>query len=202
MTLYPSLPHPALPNSADLWQAQRFYEDALCWLGRPKDVYRLLSEAVFPPVSSWVRGNPHQRSFNSWQVDQIRTYLYPVVTFPNGEAEVLCCEALLLCGDGNYYNPCDVAICVFVQQPQEHFSQLLHRLRQAEAAICRGPNVTMTAIHVSLAKSGQDYINTKYLVWPHTVHPAAAETLVKQGISLVQLSTEDTSRPFLQESEV
>ncbi|MEM8716519.1 MAG: hypothetical protein AAGE92_12200, partial [Cyanobacteria bacterium P01_G01_bin.4] len=44
-------------QNMELAASQQFYEDALCWLGRPQYVYRLLSEAVLPPVSSWVRGS-------------------------------------------------------------------------------------------------------------------------------------------------
>ncbi|MGK7906499.1 MAG: hypothetical protein AB4040_04630 [Synechococcus sp.] len=185
----------------ELAASQQFYEDAVCWLGRPQNVYRLLSEAVLPPVSSWVRGSSNHHTFNSWRVEQIRTFLYPVMAFEQeNSTEVLCSEAILLCGDGNYYNPCDVAIAVFVQRPHEAFSQLFQRVRQAESTILRGPRAMMTTEHVSLARTGTDYINTKYLVWPYRVRPAAIETLTKQGISHIKLSPAETALPFLQAS--
>lgn len=182
----------------ELEASQQFYEDALCWLGRPQTVYRLLSEAVIPPVSSWVRGSSSSHTFNSWRVEQIRTFLYPVLAFEqDNSTEVLCGEAMLLCGDGNYYNPCDVAIAVFVQRPQETFSQLFYRVRQAESTISRGPRAMMTTEHVSLARSGTDYINTKYLVWPYRIRPAGLDTLTKQGMSHIKLSPAETALPFL-----
>ena len=182
----------------ELAASQQFYEDALCWLGRPQYVYRLLSEAVLPPVSSWVRGSSSSYTVNSWQVEQIRTFLFPVLAFEEtNTTEVLCSEAMLLCGDGNYYNPCDVAIVVFVQRPQEPFSQLFHRIRQAEALVLRGPRAMMTTEHVSLARTGTDYINTKFLIWPYRIRTAAFETLTKQGMSHIKLSPAETALPFL-----
>lgn len=195
---YPPMPISEAIDATELATARQFYENALCWLGRPQEVYRLLSEAVIPPVSSWVRGSTGRHSFNSWQVAQIRTFLYPVVAFEDNLTEVLACEALLLCGDGSYYNPCDIAIAVVVQQPQESFSQLLYRLRQAEAIVLRGPRAMMTTEHVSLAREGKDYINTKYLVWPYSLRPAEIKTIAKQGFSLVELSPSDTALPFFQ----
>ncbi|MDX2273749.1 MAG: hypothetical protein NW237_17610 [Cyanobacteriota bacterium] len=179
-----------------LMESELFYEDALCWLGRPQEVYRLLSEAVFPSVSTWVRGDVDSHSFNHWQPEDLRTFLYPVVMLGDNETAVLSCEAMLLCGIGNYYNPCDVAIVVFVQQPEELFSQLMQRIRRAESTICRGPDVRMLSEQVNLAKKGQDYINTKYVVWPYALSSAAQDTLIKQGLSIIQLSPADTSRPF------
>lgn len=183
----------------ELAASQQFYEDALCWLGRPQYVYRLLSEAVLPTVSSWVRGSSGRHSVNSWQVEQIRTFLYPVLVFEDANTtEVLCSESMLLCGDGNYYNPCDVAIVVFVQRPQEPFSQLFRRIRQAEATILRGPRAMMTTEHVSLARAGTDYINTKFLIWPYRMRSAEIETLTKQGMSHIKLPPAETALPFLQ----
>jgi hypothetical protein len=187
---------PSPPDSSSREAAEQFYENALCWLGRPQEVYRLLSEAVFPSVSTWVRGDVDSHSFNHWQPDELRTFLYPVVALGDVETVVLPSEALLLCGFGNYYNPCDVAIVVFVQRPQELFSQLMQRIRRSEATIIRGPEVWMLSEQVSLAKKGQDYINTKYLVWPFSLSGAAQDTLVKQGLSIIKLSPTDTSLPF------
>lgn len=187
---------PTLPDTAELPSAETFYEYALFWLGRSQHAYRLLSEAVFPPVSSWVRGSVDSRTFNSWQIDEIRTFLYPVAAWGEAETAVLSCESILLCGYGNYYNPCDVAIAVFVQKPNEPFSLLLQRVRKTEAIVSRGPQIMMTTEHVSLAKKGRDYINTKYLIWPYAMPEAATDTLVKQGISLIELSPENALRPF------
>ncbi|MEM8716652.1 MAG: hypothetical protein AAGE92_12910, partial [Cyanobacteria bacterium P01_G01_bin.4] len=123
----------------------------------------------------------------------------PVLAFEEtNTTEVLCSEAMLLCGDGNYYNPCDVAIAVFVQRPQEPFSQLFQRIRLAEATILRGPRAMMTTEHVSLARTGTDYINTKYLIWPYRIRTAAIETLTKQGMSHIKLSPAEANLPFLQ----
>lgn len=126
----------------------------------------------------------------------MRTFLYPVVALGDQETLVLASEALLLCGSGNYYNPCDLAIVVFVQQPQELFSQLMQRIRRAEAIITRGPEVRMLSEQVSLAKRGRDYINTKYLVWPYALSAAAQDTLVKQGISIIRLSPQAAALPL------
>ncbi|MGQ9838892.1 MAG: hypothetical protein ACUVRV_13245 [Cyanobacteriota bacterium] len=186
----------AAPLTPHLLENESFYENALCWLGRPQEAYRLLSEAVFPSVSSWVRGEVDSHSFNHWQLEDVRTFLYPVVAMGEQETIVLSCEALLLCGIGNYYNPCDLAIVVFVQQPQELFSQLMQRIRRAEAIISRGPDVRMLSEQVNLAKRGQDYINTKYLVWPYALSSAAQDTLIKQGISIIRLSPQDAALPF------
>jgi hypothetical protein len=119
-----------------------------------------------------------------------------VVALGDQETLVLSSEALLLCGIGNYYNPCDLAIVVFVQQPQELFSQLMQRIRRAEATISRGPDVRMLSEQVNLAKRGQDYINTKYLVWPYALSGAAQDTLIQQGISLIRLSPQEAALPF------
>ncbi|MEN9266598.1 MAG: hypothetical protein Q6K99_10220, partial [Thermostichales cyanobacterium BF4_bins_65] len=59
--------------------AEEFYESALCWLGRPQEAYRLLNEAVFPSVSTWVRGDTELRSMNAWQSHELRPFLFPVV---------------------------------------------------------------------------------------------------------------------------
>lgn len=185
--------NPTLP----LLAPEAFYENALCWLGRPQEVYRLLSEAVFPTVSTWVRGDLDTHSVNHWQPHDLRPFLYPVVSLGETESMVLPAEALLLCGIGNYYNPCDLAIVVFVQRPQELFSQLMQRIRQAEAIVSRGPDVRMVLEQVNLTRRGQDYINTKYVVWPFALQAEAQDTLVKQGLSLIKLSPEDTSRPFV-----
>lgn len=187
---------PKSPETVATPSPEAFYEHALFWLGRSQHAYRLLSEAVFPPVSTWVRGQVDSRTFNSWQIDDIRTFLYPVAAWGETDTDVLSCEAILLCGYGNYYNPCDVAIAVFVQKPDESFSMLMRRVRQAEAIVSRGPQILMTTEHVSLAKKGRDYINTKYLVWPFSMPDAATDTLVKQGISLIDFSPENTLRPF------
>ena len=193
-----TVPFPKQLQEMELEASRQFYEDALCWLGRPKSVYRLLSEAVLPPVASWVRGSSSRHSFNSWGVEQIRTFLYPVLAFEEtNSTEVLCGEALLLCGDGNYYNPCDLAIAVFVQRPQETFSQLFYRVRQAEAIVLRGPRAMMTTEHVSLARTGKDYINTKYLVWPYRIRSAEVDTLTRQGISHVKLSPAEAALPLM-----
>lgn len=85
---------------------------------------------------------------------------------------------------------------VFVQQPQELFSQLMQRIRRAEATISRGPDVRMLSEQVNLAKRGQDYINTKYLVWPYALSGAAQDTLIQQGISLIRLSPQEAALPF------
>lgn len=186
----------ATPLTPHLLENESFYENALCWLGRPQTAYRLLSEAVFPAISSWVRGEVDSYSFNHWQPEDVRTFLYPVVVLGDQETLVLASEALLLCGSGNYYNPCDLAIVVFVQQPQELFSQLMQRIRRAEAIITRGPEVRMLSEQVSLAKRGRDYINTKYLVWPYALSAAAQDTLVKQGISVIRLSPQAAALPL------
>ncbi|MCJ2543532.1 hypothetical protein [Thermostichus vulcanus] len=186
----------AAPLTPHLLENESFYENALCWLGRPQEAYRLLSEAVFPSVSSWVRGEVDSHSFNHWQPEDVRTFLYPVVALGEHETLVLSSEALLLCGIGNYYNPCDLAIVVFVQQPQELFSQLMQRIRRAEAIISRGPDVRMLSEQVNLAKRGRDYINTKYLVWPYALSGAAQDTLIKQGISIIRLSPQEAALPF------
>ncbi len=180
----------------NLLESEAFYEDSLCWLGRPQECYRLLSEAVFPAVSTWVRGDLDLHSFNHWQLEELRTFLYPVVSLGEHETLVLPSEAMLLCGTGNYYNPCDLAIIVFVQRPDELFSQLMQRIRQTESTICRGPDVTMLSEQVNLTQRGQDYINTKYVVWPFALPNSAIDTLVKQGLSIIKLSPTDTSRPF------
>jgi hypothetical protein len=39
-----------------------FYEHALCWLGRSREAYRLLSEAVIPKLSTWLRGQTDTKS--------------------------------------------------------------------------------------------------------------------------------------------
>lgn len=166
-------------------ESEQFYEHALCWLGRSRQVYRLLSEAVMPPVSTWVRGDSEARGLSAWQPSEIRTFLFPVVNFSDRETGVLTCEALLLCGNGNYYNPCDAALVVFVQRPQEAFSQLLQRIRQTEAMILRAPEIAMTTEHVSLSKRGQDYINTRYLIWPYQLSEAMADTLTAQAFCLI-----------------
>lgn len=187
----PDGPHTTLPL---LLEPEAFYEDSLCWLGRPQEVYRLLSEAVFPAVSTWVRGDVDTHSLNYWHPHDLRSFLYPVMSFGDTESLVLPAEALLLCGIGSYYNPCDMAIVIFVQQPQELFSQLMQRIRQAEAIISRGPDVRMTLEQVSLARRGQDYINTKYVVWPFALQTEAQDTLVKQGLSLIKLSPSEAAR--------
>ncbi len=186
----------ATPLTPPLLENERFYENALCWLGRSQEAYRLLSEAVFPSLSSWVCGEVDTHSFNHWQPEDVRTFLYPVVALGEQETLVLSSEALLLCGVGTYYNPCDLAIVVFVQQPQELFSQLMQRIRRVEAVISRGPDVRMLSEQVSLAKRGRDYINTKYLVWPYALSSAAQETLIQQGISLIRLSPQEAALPF------
>ncbi len=184
------------PTLPPLLEPEAFYEDALCWLGRSQEVYRLLSEAVFPAVSTWVRGDVDTHSLNYWQSHDLRSFLYPVVSFGETESLVLPAETLLLCGIGSYYNPCDLAIIIFVQRPQELFSQLMQRIRQTEAIITRGPDVRMTLEQVSLARRGQDYINTKYVVWPFALPTEAQDTLVKQGLSLIKLSPGETSRSY------
>ncbi|NJK64229.1 MAG: hypothetical protein HC921_17430, partial [Synechococcaceae cyanobacterium SM2_3_1] len=126
----------------------------------------------------------------------LRTFLYPVVSLKDQTSVVLPCETLMLCGIGNYYNPCDLAIVVFVQRPQELFSQLVQRIRATEAVISQGPEVWMQSEQVSLARQGNDYINTKYLVWPYALPSAAQDTLVKQGFSLIKLSPPDAARPM------
>lgn len=187
---HPGFDHPILLGS------EAFYEDTLYWLGRPQEVYRLLNEAVFPSISTWVRGDVETYRINHWNPDEVRTFLFPVVALGDHETLVLPCEGLLLCGTGSYYNPCDVAVIVLVQRPQELFSQLMYRIREVEATITRGPDVRMLSEQVNLTKRGQDYINTKYLIWPYALPSAAQDTLVKQGISLIKLSPKDTSRPF------
>ncbi len=186
----------ALSYSPHLLESETFYEDSLCWLGRPAEAYRLLSEAVIPSVSTWVRGDVDIHSFNHWQREDVRPFLYPVVALGETETVMLPSEALLLCGIGNYYNPCDLAIVVFVQRPQELFSQLMQRIRQTEAVITRGPDVHMLSEQVNLTQRGQDYVNTKYLVWPFALPSYAQETLIKQGLSIIKLSPMDASRPF------
>ncbi|GAB4213262.1 MAG: hypothetical protein OHK0012_09050 [Synechococcales cyanobacterium] len=182
--------------SAEHSVAHEFYESALCWLGRPQEAYRLLNEAVFPSVSTWVRGDTEQRSMNAWQSHELRTFLFPVVGLGEEETVMLPCEALLLCGLGSYYNPCDVGVLVFVQRPQERLSQLMQRVRQSEAWVNRSPEVMMGNEHVSLMKKGRDYINTKYIVWLCSLPPVAQETLIKQGLSLIRLSPEETFFPM------
>lgn len=183
-------------HQAMLMDSEAFYEGSLCWLGRPQEAYRLLSEAVIPTVSTWVRGDVDTHSFNYWQPQDLRTFLYPVVSLKDQTSVVLPCETLMLCGIGNYYNPCDLAIVVFVQRPQELFSQLVQRIRATEAVISQGPEVWMQSEQVSLARHGHDYINTKYLVWPYALPSAAQDTLVKQGFSLIKLSPPDASQPM------
>ncbi len=183
-------------HQAMLMDSEAFYEGSLCWLGRSQEAYRLLSEAVIPAVSTWVRGDVDTHSFNYWQPHDLRTFLYPVVSLKDQTSVVLPCETLMLCGIGNYYNPCDLAIVVFVQRPQELFSQLVQRIRATEAVISQGPEVWMQSEQVSLARQGNDYINTKYLVWPYALPSTAQDTLVKQGFSLIKLSPPDAAGPM------
>jgi hypothetical protein len=162
-----------------------FYEHALCWLGRSREAYRLLSEAVIPKLSTWLRGQTDTKSVRDWQPSQVRPILYPVVTC--GEvSNPLTCESLLICGSGSYYNPCDLAALVFVQRPGEPMSQLIQRLRSTEALIRRGPDVTIE--NISLAKNKRDYINHRFLVWPYQVTTAQEETLTEQGFALIRLA--------------
>lgn len=178
-------------SSPGLQVAQDFYESALCCLGRPQEAYRLLNEAVFPSVSTWVRGDTEQRSMNAWQPHELRPFLFPVVGLEQ-ETTVLPCEALLLCGMGSYYNPCDVGVLVFVQRPEERLSQIMQRVRLSEAWVNRSPEVMMGNEHVSLMKKGRDYINTKYVVWLYALPNSAQETLIKQGLSLIRLTPAET----------
>jgi hypothetical protein len=161
-----------------------FYEQTLCWLGRPRESYRLLSESVIPRLATWVRGTVEDRSVKDWQPEDIEPILFPVVQIGD-DATVLSCEALLLCGRGSYYNPCDVAIFVFVQRPEERFSALCIRIRATQAQILRGPSVSVG--EVNLTKKERDYINTKFLIWPHHLNPSESDTLVAQGFALIQL---------------
>jgi hypothetical protein len=177
-----------MSDRASLLSAEKFYEDSLCWLGRPKEVYRLLVETAFPSISTWVRGDVDTHGLNHWLPEEVRPFLYPVVSIGEEETLVLPCEALLLCGPGNYYNPCDLAIAVVVQRPQEIFSQLMLRIRQTESIISRGPDVRMLWEQVNLTRRGKDYINTKYLVWPYALSKLAQDTLLKQGVYLIRLS--------------
>jgi len=165
--------------------AVEFYENALCWLGRPREAYRLLSECVIPRLSTWLRGQTDTRSVRDWQPKDVRSLLYPVVTCAETSAP-LTCEALLLCGTGSYYNPCDLAVLVFVQRPDERMSELVQRLRATEALIRRGPDVTVEQI--SLAKTKRDYINHRFLVWPYRLTLPQEETLTEQGFALLRLA--------------
>ncbi len=161
-----------------------FYEQTLCWLGRPRESYRLLSESVIPRLATWVRGTVEDRSVKDWQPEDIEPILFPVAQIGH-DATVLSCEALLLCGTGSYYNPCDVAIFVFVQRPEERFSALCVRVRATQAQVLRGPSVSVG--EVNLTKKDRDYINTKFLIWPHNLKPCESDTLVAQGFALIQL---------------
>ncbi|MGF1576614.1 MAG: hypothetical protein ACFCU9_11890 [Cyanophyceae cyanobacterium] len=185
-------------DSLRLWES--FYENTLVWLGRPQEAYRLLSEAMLPTMSTWVRGNMDTYGFNHWDLSEIRTFLFPVLTVNRAdgdtEAVVVPSEAMLLCGSGTYYNPCDLAIMLFVQRPEEPMSQLLQRIRHTEATVMRGPDMRMRSEQVNLTPKGQDYINTKYVVWPFDLRDPAQDTLIKQGFSLIKLSPQDASRPF------
>ena len=162
-----------------------FYEDSLCWLGRPREAYRLLSEGVLPRLSTWLRGQSDTKSVRDWQPGEVRPILYPVATFGEKSA-LLTCEALLLCGSGSYYNPCDLAVLVFVQRPDEKASQLLQRLRCTEAIIRQGADVSVE--QVNLSKSKRDYINSRFLIWPYRFTPSQEETCTEQGFSLVRFA--------------
>jgi hypothetical protein len=162
-----------------------FYERSLCWLGRSKEAYRLLSEAVIPKLSTWLRGRTDTRSVRDWQPTDVRAILFPVVTCAETSTP-LTCEALLLCGSGSYYNPCDLAVLVFVQRPEERMSALVQRLRASEALIRRGPDVTIEQISLSMNK--RDYINHRFLIWPARLSTAQEETLTEQGFALIRLS--------------
>ncbi len=164
-------------------QQETFYETALCCLGRSQEVYRMISEAVLPRLSTWVRGQTDERSMRNWQPSELRPILFPVVNIGH-DAVVLPCEALLLCGIGSYYNPCDLALFALVQRPGETLSRLVLRLRQVEAEIRRGPEVTIGDI--SLNPNGRDYINRKFLIWPTNLTSLQQETLSEQGFSLIQ----------------
>ncbi|WP_218079894.1 hypothetical protein [Anthocerotibacter panamensis] len=165
---------------------QMFYEYALCRLGRAQEVYRLISESVMPSLSTWVRGQTDVRSMRSWQFDELRPILFPVVNIGH-ETVVLSCEALVLCGIGSYYNPCDLALLVLVQRPGESLSRLILRLREVEAQIRRGPEVTID--NISLNQSTRDYINRKFVVWPTDLDAMQLETLAEQGFTLIQPTT-------------
>jgi hypothetical protein len=172
---------PFMPTDSALAE---FYEETLCWLGRPRESYRLLSESVIPRLATWVRGTVEDRSVKDWQPEDIDPILFPVAQIGH-DATVLSCEALLLCGSGSYYNPCDVAIFVFVQRPEERFSELCVRIRATQAQILRGPSVSVG--EVNLTRKERDYINTKFLIWPHHMKPSESDTLVAQGFALIQL---------------
>ncbi|WP_287129997.1 hypothetical protein [Candidatus Cyanaurora vandensis] len=168
-----------------------FYEYALCQLGRPQEVYRLISESVMPKLSTWVRGQTDERSMRSWQPDEMQPILFPVVNIGH-ETVVMPCEALVLCGLGSYYNPCDLALLVLVQRPGESLSQLMLRLRQVEAHVRRGPDVTIalgSTGDISLSQGSRDYINRKFLVWPEDLDALQLETLTAQGAALIQPHT-------------
>jgi len=168
-------------------EAAFFYEYALCRLGRAQEVYRLISESVMPRLSTWVRGQTDERSMRSWQPDELRSILFPVVNIGH-ETVVLPCEALVLCGIGSYYNPCDLALMVLVQRPGENLSRLMLRLRQVEAHVRRGPDVTLALNNgdISLSQANRDYINRKFLIWPEDLDTVQLETLSEQGASLIQ----------------
>lgn len=172
-------------ESSDGLDAASFYEYALCWLGRPREAYRLLSEAVIPQLTTWLRGQTDTRSMRDWQPTEVRPILYPVVTCAESSTP-LTCEALLLCGSGSYYNPCDLAVLVFVQRPGEPMSALIQRLRVTEALIRRGPDVTINQISLSMNK--RDYINHRFLIWPLELTVAQEETLTEQGFALIRLA--------------
>jgi hypothetical protein len=161
-----------------------FYEQTLCWLGRPRESYRLLSESVIPRLATWVRGTVEDRSVKDWQPEDIDPILFPVAQIGH-DATVLSCEALLLCGSGSYYNPCDLAIFVFVQRPEERFSELCIRVRTTQAQVLRGPSVSVG--EVNLTRKERDYINTKFLIWPHNLKLSESDTMVAQGFALIQL---------------
>jgi hypothetical protein len=163
-----------------------FYEYALCCLGRKQEIYRLISESVLPRLSTWVRGQADERSMRNWKPDEMRAVLFPVVNIGH-EAVVLPCEALLLCGIGNYYNPCDLALFILIQRPGERLSQLLLRIRAVESQIRRGPDVTIGDI--SLSQTARDYINRKFCVWPVDLDATQQETLAAQEVTIIEPST-------------
>jgi hypothetical protein len=162
---------------------QLFYEYTLCCLGRAQEVYHLISESVMPRLSTWVRGQTDERSVRNWQPDEIQPILFPVVNIGD-ETVILPCEALILCGIGSYYNPCDLALLVLVQRVGEPFSRLIWRLREVEAQVRRGPDVTIG--NISLSQGNRDYINRKFLIWPVNLEPSQQDTLAEQGILLIQ----------------
>jgi hypothetical protein len=59
------------------------------------------------------------------------------------------------------------------------------RIRTTQAQVLRGPSVSVG--EVNLTRKERDYINTKFLIWPHNLKLSESDTMVAQGFALIQL---------------